>query len=99
MFDRPAYLFLFLLFPLIVLAWRLEVGRGRATLRVLGGRWRSSVLMDVYLFKSFFSFLFFTFFFAAAVLALAGLRWGEHLVEERRSGQELVICLDVSRYS
>jgi Ca-activated chloride channel family protein len=52
--------------------------------------------MDVFLFKSFFSFLFFSLFFAAAVLALAGLRWGEQLVEERRSGQELVICLDVS---
>jgi Ca-activated chloride channel family protein len=96
MFDRPAYLFLFLLFPLIVLIWRIEVSRGRATLRALGGGWRSSVLMDVYLFKSFFSFLFFSLFFAASVLALAGLRWGEHLVEERRSGQELVICLDVS---
>jgi Ca-activated chloride channel family protein len=96
MFDRPAYLFLFFLFPLIVLAWRIEVSRGRATLQVLGGKWRSSILLDVFLFKSFFSFLFFTLFFAASVLALAGLRWGEHLVEERRSGQELVICLDVS---
>jgi Ca-activated chloride channel family protein len=96
MFDRPAYLFLFFLFPLIALAWRIEVRRGRATLRVLGGSWRSSILLDVFLFKSFFSFLFFTLFFASSVLALAGLHWGEHLVEERRSGQELVICLDVS---
>jgi Ca-activated chloride channel family protein len=96
MFDRPAYLFLFFLFPLIALAWRIEVRRGQTTLRVLGGSWRSSILLDVFLFKSFFSFLFFTLFFASSVLALAGLRWGEHLVEERRSGQELVICLDVS---
>jgi len=96
MFDRPAVLFLFFLFPLIALAWRIDFGRGRTTLRVLGGRWRSAVLLDVYVFKSFFSFLFFTLFFVASVLALAGFRWGEHLVEERRSGQELVICLDVS---
>jgi Ca-activated chloride channel family protein len=96
MFDRPALLFLFFLFPLIALAWRIDFRRGRATLQAVGGRWRSAILLDVYVFKSFFSFLFFSLFFAASVLALAGFRWGEHLVEERRSGQELVICLDVS---
>jgi Ca-activated chloride channel family protein len=96
MFDRPALLFLLFLFPLIALAWRIDFARGRATLRALGGRWRSAVLLDVYVFKSFFSFLFFTLFFVASVLALAGFRWGEQLVEERRSGQELVISLDVS---
>jgi Ca-activated chloride channel family protein len=96
MFDRPALLFLLLLFPLIALAWRFCFARGRATLRALGGGWRSAMLLDVYVFKSFFSFLFFALFFIASVLALAGFRWGEHLVEERRSGQELVICLDVS---
>jgi Ca-activated chloride channel family protein len=96
MFDRPAVLFLFFLFPLIALAWRIDFSRGRVTLRTLGGRWRSANLLDVYVFKNFFSFLFFTLFFVSSVLALAGFRWGEHLVEERRSGQELVICLDVS---
>ena len=96
MFDRPAVLFLFLLFPLIALAGRIDFRRGRSTLQALGGRWRSAKLLDVYVFKSFFSFLFLTLFFAASVLAMAGFRWGEHLVEERRSGQELVICLDVS---
>jgi Ca-activated chloride channel family protein len=96
MFDRPALLFLFFLFPLIALAWRFGYSRGRAMLQELGGSWRSTVLLDVYVFKSFFSFLFFTLFYVSSVLALAGLRWGEQLVEERRSGQELVICLDVS---
>jgi Ca-activated chloride channel family protein len=96
MFDRPAFLFLLLLLPLIALAWRFDFTRGRATLRAVGGRWRSKILVDVYVFKSFFSLLFFALFCIATVLALAGFRWGEHLVEERRSGQELVICLDVS---
>lgn len=96
MFDRPAVLFLFFLLPLLALAWRIEYKRGRQTLRNLGGGWRTAELLDVYVFKSFFSFLFFSLFIVAAVLALAGFRWGEHLVEERRSGQELVICLDVS---
>lgn len=96
MVDRPNVLFLMFLFLLVALAWRIDYGRGRGTLRDLGGSWRSSILLDVYVFKSFFSFLFFTLFFVASVLALAGFRWGEVLVEERRSGQELVICLDVS---
>lgn len=96
MFDRPNLLFLLFLLPLIALAWRIEFARGRRTLKALGGKWRAANLLDVYVFKSFFSFLFFSLFFIAAVLALAGFRWGEHLVEERRSGQELVICLDVS---
>jgi Ca-activated chloride channel family protein len=96
MFDRPTVLFLLLLFPLIALAWRIDYSRGRKTLKALGGKWRAATLLDVYVFKSFFSFLFFALFFIASVFALAGFRWGEHLVEERRSGQELVICLDVS---
>lgn len=96
MIDRPNVLLLMFLFLLVALAWRIDYGRGRRTLRDLGGGWRSSILRDVYVFKSFFSFLFFSLFFVASVLALAGFRWGEVLVEERRSGQELVICLDVS---
>jgi Ca-activated chloride channel family protein len=96
MFDRPDFLFLLLLFPLIALVFRFDYRRGRRTLEALGGKWRSASLLDVYVFKSFFSFLLFALFFFAAVLALAGLRWGEHLVEERRSGQELMVCLDVS---
>lgn len=96
MFDRPAVLFLLFLFPLIAMAWWIDFSRGKKTLQALGGRWRSAILLDVFVFKSFFSFLFFSLFFVASVLALAGLRWGEHLVEERRTGQELVICLDIS---
>jgi Ca-activated chloride channel family protein len=96
MIDRPNVLLLMFLFLLVALAWRIDYGRGRRTLRDLGGGWRSSILRDVYVFKSFFTFLFFSLFFVASVLALAGFRWGEVLVEERRSGQELVICLDVS---
>jgi Ca-activated chloride channel family protein len=96
MFDRPGVLFFMFLLPLIALAWRIDFSRGRGTLRKLGGKWRAGILVDVYVFKSFFSFLFFALFFIASVLALAGFRWGEHLVEERRSGQELVVCLDVS---
>ncbi len=96
MLDRPNVLFMLFLFLLVALSWRIDYRCGRTTLRDLGGGWRSSILLDVYVFKSFFSFLFFALFFFASVLALAGFRWGEVLVEERRSGQELVICLDVS---
>ncbi len=96
MLDRPKALFFFLLLALITAAWRIAFNRGRKSLQALGGNWRSAALLDVYVFKSFFSFLFFAFFFASCVLALAGLRWGDRLVEERRSSQEIVVVLDVS---
>lgn len=96
MLDRPRVLLLLLILLLVALAWRFAYLRGRQSLRALGGRWRYNDLLDVYVFKSFFTFLFFCFFFAGCVLALAGFRWGDRLVEERRSGQELVVVLDVS---
>ncbi len=96
MLDRPQALFFFLLLALISAAWSIAFKRGRKSLQALGGDWRSAALLDVYVFKSFFSFLFFAFFFASCVLALAGLSWGNRLVEERRSGQEIVVVLDVS---
>jgi len=54
------------------------------------------MLMDVYLFKSFFSFLFLALFFVVSVFALTGVRWGEALVEERRGEREIVFLVDVS---
>jgi len=94
--ERP--LVLLALAALIVLAalWRLSFRRGARALRELGGSWRFPVLMDVYLFKSFFSFLFLVLFFVASVLALSGVRWGETLVEERRGEREIVFVVDVS---
>jgi Ca-activated chloride channel family protein len=94
--DHPLALALFALLPLFALGFRLCFLRDKRRLRALGGGWRYQSLLDVFVFKSFFSFLFFGLFFSAALLALAGLRWGEHLVEERRVGQEVVILLDVS---
>jgi Ca-activated chloride channel family protein len=94
--DRPAVLFaLALLVPVAVL-WRLSRRRGRGILEEVGGTWRLGALMDVYQFKSFFSFLFLALFVAVSVLALTGIRWGETLVEERRGEREIVFLVDVS---
>lgn len=96
MIEHPRLLWLLLLLPVFAVLWWLALGRVRRSLRLLGGAWRLEALRDVVLFKSFLSFVFFVLFLASGVLALAGLRWGEQLVEERRAGREVVLALDVS---
>ncbi len=94
--ERPLVLLSLLALIPLALLWRLTFLRGRRSLLALGGRWRFDALADVYLFKSFFSLLFLALFVVSAVMSLAGFRWGQKLVEERRTGQEVVILLDVS---
>ena len=94
--ERPMVLFALLLLVVLGALWRLSFRRGKRVLLELGGAWRFETLMDVYIFKSFFSFLFLALFFAASILALTGVRWGETLVEERRGEREIVFLVDVS---
>jgi Ca-activated chloride channel family protein len=94
--ERPVVLFALALLVVLGVLWRLSFHRGRQVLFRLGGSWRFPMLMDVYLFKSFFSFLFLSLFFVASVFALSGVRWGETLVEERRGEREIVFLIDVS---
>ena len=51
----------------------------------------------LYLFKRFFEALLTCVGFAAVVLAVAGMRWGEEVVEETRIGSEVVVLMDLSR--
>ena len=51
----------------------------------------------LYLFKRFFEALLTCVGFAAVVLAVAGIRWGEEVVEETRIGSEVVVLMDLSR--
>ena len=94
--ERPSVLFALALLAVFGVLWRLSFRRGARTLRELGGAWRFEALMDVYIFKSFFSMLFLALFFVASILALTGMRWGETLVEERRGEREIVFLVDVS---
>ncbi|MBN1834888.1 MAG: VWA domain-containing protein [Spirochaetales bacterium] len=94
--ERPAVLFALAFLVVLGVLWRLSFRRGARTLRELGGAWRFEALMDVYLFKSFFSMLFLALFFVASILAISGVRWGETLVEERRGEREIVFLVDLS---
>ena len=96
MIERPLVLIGLLLIVPIVFMWRMRFRRGRADLVALGGKWRSKSLGDIYLFKSFFSLLFILLFVVFLLFSLAGFRWGEELVEEKRSGREVVFVLDIS---
>ncbi len=96
MIERPLVLIGLLLIVPIVFMWRMRFRRGRADLVALGGKWRSKSLGDIYLFKSFFSLLFILLFVVFLLCSLAGFRWGEELVEEKRSGREVVFVLDIS---
>ena len=51
----------------------------------------------LYLFKRFFEGLLTCIGFAAVVLAFAGARWGEAVLEETRIGSEVVVLVDLSR--
>lgn len=51
----------------------------------------------LFLFKRFFEALLTCVSFAAVVLAVAGIRWGEEVVEETRIGSEVVVLIDLSR--
>lgn len=91
--------YLWLLFALIPLGflWYFSFKRGIRDLLAVAGRWRFQSMKDVYLFKTFFSYLLFLLFYISAVLALADFRWGDDLEKETRRGQEIVFLLDISR--
>jgi Ca-activated chloride channel family protein len=94
--ERPSVLFALSFVVLLGVLWQVSFRRGKRVLLQLGGEWRFPTLLDVYLFKSFFSFLFLALFFVVSVFALTGVRWGEALVEERRGEREIVFLVDVS---
>jgi len=72
---------------------------GLAALSSAGARTRLSAAdpRKVFLFKRFFDGLFTCVALAAIVLAIAGVRWGEGVVEEPRIGAEVVLIIDLSR--
>jgi Ca-activated chloride channel family protein len=95
--ENPRFLWLLLVLLPLGALWFFSFRRGTRDLLAVAGRWRFLRMKDVYLFKSFFSYLLLMLFYVSAVLALADFRWGEVLEEERRRGREIVFVLDISR--
>lgn len=87
---------LILLFPLIFLfQWRFRTGR--RDVELLGGRWRSDLLKDVFVVKWFFSTLGFFLFFIGVVLSLAGFPGETRKVPYQFTGSDVIFLVDISR--
>jgi Ca-activated chloride channel family protein len=95
--NNPRALYLLLLvLPLLVLAV-VQYRQGKRGLLLLSGSWRFDRLKNVFLVKSFFREFFLLLSFVFAIFALADVRGGKRLVEDDRSGLEIVFALDISR--
>ena len=96
MAARPdAFLLFFILIPIFfVLVKRYQ--RGRSDLNAIGGKWRSHLLMDVFLVKWFFSSLVFILFVAFSILALAEFTGRGKTTALSSSGIDIVFTVDIS---
>lgn len=94
--EKAEYLwFLFLIIPFGI-HYYLSFSSGKKDILHIGGKWRFESLYNIYMVKYFFIFLFFILSFIFSILALSDFKWGEKLVEDNRSGYDIVICLDIS---
>ncbi len=96
-FGEPKYLLLSIIVIPIVIFMFYSYKRGLAGLEKLVGGYRFDSIRRLYFVKSFYSTLSFVIFFLLCVLALADLRYGEHLVRENRHGVKVVFLIDVSK--
>lgn len=97
MIVYPAFLWLLLiLVPLGILMYY-RYRRGREAVRAIGGRWRETGVINVFMVKWFFSSLFFFLGVATLILSLSGFAWGRKTVKDERYGLDVAVVLDVSR--
>jgi Ca-activated chloride channel homolog len=94
--EKTEYLWLLLLAIPFGILYFLRFSSGKKDILHIGGKWRFDSLYTIYMVKYFFIFLFFILSFIFSVLALSDFKWGEKLVEDNRSGYDVVICLDIS---
>ena len=107
-FANPAALYAMLALVPLAAVYALSYRRGRRDLgyfaalppRQLAHRRDAGKQTDprkLFLFKRFFEALLTCVAIGAVVLAVAGIRWGEAVVEETRIGSEVVVLIDLSR--
>ncbi|MBN2531917.1 MAG: VWA domain-containing protein [Spirochaetales bacterium] len=94
--EKAEYLWFLLLIIPLAFHYYLSFSSGKKDLLHIGGKWRFESLYNIYMVKYFFIFLFFVLSFIFSILALSDFKWGEKLVEDYRSGYDIIICLDVS---
>jgi Ca-activated chloride channel family protein len=94
--EKAEYLWFLLFIIPLGIHYYISFNSGKKDILHIGGKWRFESLYNIYMVKYFFIFLFFIFSFVFSILALSDFKWGEKLVEDYRSGYEIVICLDIS---
>ena len=94
--EKPEYLWLIFLIIPFGIHYYFHFSSRKKDILHIGGKWRFESLYNIYMVKYFFIFLFFILTLIFSILALADFKWGEKLVEDNRSGYDIVICLDIS---
>ena len=93
---RPdAFLLLFILIPVGFVLFK-RYRRGKNDLAVIGGKWRSGLIMDVFIIKWFFSSLLFMLFVGFVILALAEFTGRGKTMVKSSSGIDIVFAVDIS---
>ena len=93
---RPdSFLLFFILVPILFVLMK-RYWRGRKDLAAIGGKWRSHLLMDVFLVKWFFSSLVFVLFVVFSILSLAEFTGRGKLTAPSSSGIDIVFAVDIS---
>lgn len=90
-----SFLLFFILIPVIFVMVK-RYRRGRKDLNAIGGKWRSHLLMDVFLIKWFFSSLVFILFIVFLILSLAEFTGRGKITVESSSGIDIVFTVDIS---
>ncbi|MDR2536540.1 MAG: VWA domain-containing protein [Treponema sp.] len=93
-FDRPQILFSFAGFVLFIMLGAFHYYKYRS---VLGFFLKKKALVQELKFRYLCSTVFFGIFLGCVIIALAGPRWGQHIVMEYRRGVDVVLALDLSR--
>ena len=94
--EFPHALWLLLLTIPFTIFFFIRYENNKAPLKELIGRWRFSTFSNVFMVKIFFYMLFCNLFLIFLFLSLSGIKMGTRLVEEDRTGYEIVFALDIS---
>jgi Ca-activated chloride channel family protein len=96
-FRHPESFLLLLLFVPVCGVLARNYRRGREDLSRLGGVWRESALLNVFIVKWFFLSFLFLCALLFIIVALASPEWGTRPVPYNPRGIDIVLALDVSR--
>ncbi|MDA3810991.1 MAG: VWA domain-containing protein [Spirochaetaceae bacterium] len=95
--NNPEAIYLVLsIFPFLFSAI-IRYRSGSRQLLMLGGKWRKTKILDLYLVKFFFSTAMFILFIVTVTFSLMGIVWGQKPVHEEKRGIDVAFVIDISR--